>query len=151
MWRASSKCCSILIYTFGGRLKPRLPRDINLNWISEKTMLAVQFRRQSLCYYNFNFLRFGSVLGTLYPLLRLFFLSSILPFPRAHSIYTPTLWHKGTLGNTVTQITTVGGRLFNYDFSYFSKDYLGVILGCRLVLHAIIASKRVKWQCIKNF
>lgn len=153
MWKASSKCCSNLIYTFAGRLWPRLPRAINLNWISEKRISLVQFKRQSLCYYNFNFLK-----------LRLFTrhslpstLSSVSRFqsffsPRAHVYLHPHALAGGcTRKRTVTRIVTAGCRWFNYDFSYFSKDYLELFIGCCLVLNALIAGKRSKWQCIKIF
>lgn len=66
------------------------------------------------------------------------------------AIYTP-IRNEGTRGKIVTQIISAGCRLFNYGFSYFSKDYLRLFLGCCLVLYAIIAGKRVKWQCIKFF
>ena len=151
MWRASSKGCSNLIYIFSGRLKPRLPQAINLNWISEERSLLVQFKRLSLGYYNFNFLTLWlwtrcllpSALSSLSP-------SFILPLPRAHGYWHPAPWHEDTLRRTGTQMITAG-RLFNYGFSYFSKDSSGLFLGCCLVLCAIIAGKRVKRQSIKIF
>lgn len=77
--------------------------------------------------------------------------ASYFLFPERMSIYTHTLWHEGTCGRSITQIRTIDCRLFNYKSSYFSKDYLGFFLGGCLFLCTIIAGKRVKWQCIKNF
>lgn len=51
------KVCPNLIYPLARKLKPRPPQALNLNFISEERISLVQFKRQSLCYYNFNFLK----------------------------------------------------------------------------------------------
>ena len=119
--------------------------------IPEKRLLLMQVGRWSLCSYNFILRKLWILWDTLSFLLCLLFLSSSPPFPRAHVYLSPTRWHEGTWGKTITQIITVGCIVFNYGFSYFSKDYLGLCLGCCLVFRAIITGKRAKWQCIKIF
>jgi hypothetical protein len=126
VWRVSSKHCSNLIYTFAGGWSQDSPQAINLNWISEKRISLVQFKRQSLCYYSFNFLKLQlftrhSLPSTLSSISRLH--SS---FSQGTSLFIPphSLAWRYTQKDIV-QIITVGCRLFNYDLSYFPKGYLG--------------------------
>lgn len=140
------------LYTCREADVPRPPQAINLNWVSEKRILRVQVRRLTLCYCNLIFF------WKLWLVTRHSLLPALSSLSQLHSFFSqdaclfiPTLWHEGTPGRTISLTITVGCLLFNHDFSYFSQDYLGFFLGCCWVPRAIIAGKRVKWQCIKIF
>lgn len=59
------------------------------------------------------------------------------------AIYTSMLCCEGMLAMTAAQIITATCGLFNYDFSYFSKDYLGLFLA---VLWFFVQSLQARGQ-----
>lgn len=67
-----------------GETGASLPQAINLNWISEKRISLERFKRQSSCYYNFNFFKALAFYKTCFNFYIVFSPSFILPFPKAH-------------------------------------------------------------------